>query len=317
METNNNLKVSVIIPNYNHEPFLIERIESVLKQTYQNFEVIILDDCSTDNSRVVIERYRYHPKVSKIVYNKTNSGSTFKQWQKGFNLAQGEYIWIAESDDVAHPDFLSELIAAINKGKDITLAASGITLIDEKNNVIGHESISKCNKIRYYSGDEFIRENMLLGNHLFNASSALIRKDILTQIPKTYTTLKASGDYLLWIEIARLGNVVEIPYHLDYFRRSATTVTPRLYASGKAFEEAHIVFNRLEELGFAKGYYRHLIVGFRLWQIKRVKVFNSPEIQKYCLSIWESESKCKFYDIGICYLHGLFRKVNRVIKNIL
>ena len=93
--------VSVIIPNYNHAPFLKERIDSVLNQTYDNFEVIILDDKSTDNSKEVIANYRGHSKISHIVYNEENSGSTFKQWQKGFSLAKGDYIWIAESDDVA------------------------------------------------------------------------------------------------------------------------------------------------------------------------------------------------------------------------
>jgi glycosyltransferase involved in cell wall biosynthesis len=73
--------VSVIIPNYCHSQFLVQRIESVLNQTYQNFEVIILDDCSPDAgaSKAVIEKYRGNPHVSHIVYNEENSGSTFKQ----------------------------------------------------------------------------------------------------------------------------------------------------------------------------------------------------------------------------------------------
>ena len=72
--------VSVIIPNYNHAPFLKERIDSVLNQSFDNFEVIILDDKSTDHSKEVIESYRNHEKVVHIEYNSQNSGSTFKQW---------------------------------------------------------------------------------------------------------------------------------------------------------------------------------------------------------------------------------------------
>lgn len=74
--------VSIIIPNYNHARFLDERMTSVLEQTYQHIEVIILDGCSTDNSREVIEKYRSNPKVRKIVFNDTNSGSPFRQWKK-------------------------------------------------------------------------------------------------------------------------------------------------------------------------------------------------------------------------------------------
>ena len=62
--------VSVIIPNYNHAPFLVERIESVLNQSYPDFEVIILDDCYTDSSKEIIEKYRNNPKISQIIYNK-------------------------------------------------------------------------------------------------------------------------------------------------------------------------------------------------------------------------------------------------------
>ena len=87
--------LSVIIPNYCHARYLKERIESILAQSYQDFELIILDDCSTDNSREIIEQYRSNPRVKHIVYNEQNSGSPFVQWQRGFTLASGEYIWIA------------------------------------------------------------------------------------------------------------------------------------------------------------------------------------------------------------------------------
>ena len=102
--------VSVIIPNYCHAPYLRQRIDSVLAQSYPDFEVVLLDDCSTDGSREVIERYRNHPRIKQIVYNDRNGGSAFAQWRKGFALTQGEYIWIAESDDYADPAFLERCV---------------------------------------------------------------------------------------------------------------------------------------------------------------------------------------------------------------
>lgn len=309
--------VSVIIPNYNHAPYLKERIESVLNQTYQDFEIIILDDCSTDTSRDVIIQYRSHPKVSHIVFNEHNSGSTFIQWQKGFDIAKGEYIWIAESDDVAHPDFLKKLMEAIGDDKKVTLAASGIILIDEHGKPFGEESISKSKHKRKYTSGQFIRQNMLLGNHLLNASSAIFRKDVLDKIPKDYTKLKASGDYLFWIELANCGKVVEIPDKLDFFRRSTTAVTPRLYASGKAFEEAHIVFRRLEELGYAKGLFKRAIVAFRLDQIKGNPRFESREVEDRCLSIWNLETNTPLIDCTILFALGFYRKTTRFFRNLL
>ena len=94
-------KLSVIVPNYNYARFLNARIGSILNQSFQDFELILLDDCSTDNSREVLECYRNNPHVSHIVFNEQNSGSPFIQWMKGIELARGEYIWIAEADDLA------------------------------------------------------------------------------------------------------------------------------------------------------------------------------------------------------------------------
>lgn len=307
--------VSVIIPNYNHAPFLTERIESVLNQSFRDFEVIILDDCSTDNSREVIEQYRNHPNISHIVFNEENSGSTFKQWHKGFELAKGEYIWIAESDDVAHWDFIKKLLTAINGDKEVVLAASGITLINEKGEAIGHHSISKSKYARKYSKGAFIKENMLMGNHLLNASSAIFRRDVLSLFPDNYTKLKASGDYMFWIEIANCGKVVELPDRLDYFRRSSSTVTPRLYASGEAFIESKVVFERLCELGYAKGFLRNLIVGFRMNQIRRSKGFQSEAVRQKSLDLWKNESKSAFIDYAVLSGVGIWRRLKRYFRN--
>src|SRR3954465_14421936 len=102
-------KVTVITPNYNHARYLSQRLDSILNQTFQDFELIILDDASTDNSRQVIESYASDPRV-KTIFNKVNNGSTFKQWNLGLSHARGEYIWFAESDDHADASLLEVLV---------------------------------------------------------------------------------------------------------------------------------------------------------------------------------------------------------------
>ena len=106
--------ISVVIPAYNSAKTLPKCIASVLGQTYTNFEVIILDDKSTDNSLEVIAKYQDNPHVSQVVVNEVNSGSTFKQWDKGISLAKGEIIWIAESDDWCELNLLYELVNGIS-----------------------------------------------------------------------------------------------------------------------------------------------------------------------------------------------------------
>ena len=111
--------VSVIVPSYNHAQYLEARIESILNQEFEDFEVILLDDLSPDHSAEILERYRNHPKVSHCIINEKNSGSTFFQWNKGIQLAKGELIWIAESDDIAAPKFLEELVQSFEKNKNL------------------------------------------------------------------------------------------------------------------------------------------------------------------------------------------------------
>ena len=135
--------VSVIIPNYCHAQYLRERIDSVLSQTYKDFEVIILDDCSTDNSREVIESYRGREHVAHIIYNEQNSGSPFKQWQKGVELAKGEYIWIAESDDVAYDTLMEECVKALDANKEASLAFVDCEFIDGESKHTGFTDLNR------------------------------------------------------------------------------------------------------------------------------------------------------------------------------
>src|SRR5258708_12948311 len=96
-----NPKVSVIVPNYNHARFLRQRLDSIMGQTFQDFEVVLLDDCSIDETRSILSDYADDPRV-RIEFNAVNPASTFNHWIKGVGLARGEYVWLAES--VAYPD---------------------------------------------------------------------------------------------------------------------------------------------------------------------------------------------------------------------
>ena len=110
------LNISAIIPNYNYENFMFERLYSILYQSEKINEIIILDDCSTDNSRELIDEIvlKLSPFINiRKVYNKSNSGSAFKQWKKGFLEAKGDYVWIAEADDYCESTFLENIVGPI------------------------------------------------------------------------------------------------------------------------------------------------------------------------------------------------------------
>lgn len=204
--------VSVIIPNYNHAKYLEQRIESVLNQTFQDFEVLLFDDNSTDNSREVIEKYRGHEKISHIIYNEQNSGSTFKQWDKGFALAKGEYIWIAESDDIAELDFLEVGMSKLTEG--VGMFCSNAVLIDSNNAIISNSYHHNCylsileNGFKVWNGIDFVKENMLLFNTICNASGVLFDKKLLKGVSDDYKSYKLTGDWLFWAQLAKNTRLV-------------------------------------------------------------------------------------------------------------
>ena len=116
-------KVSVIVPNYNYGKYIKKRIKSILGQTYPIYELIILDDASTDGSahlikNIVLDLKLKNPKMNiKFVSNLKNSGKAMAQWKKGFELAQGDYIWIAEADDLSDKRFLEEAMKGFDDPK--------------------------------------------------------------------------------------------------------------------------------------------------------------------------------------------------------
>lgn len=124
-------KISIIVPNYNHASFLPERLNSIFNQTFQDFEVILLDDASTDESLEILQEYaaKFKDKVTHLIINEVNSGSPFKQWKKGIALASGEYIWIAESDDYCDLRFLEECIAKFKLYPEISAVISNSRIL--------------------------------------------------------------------------------------------------------------------------------------------------------------------------------------------
>lgn len=250
------LKVSVIIPNYNHAAFLKQRIDSVLTQTYPHSELIILDDYSTDNSREVIEQYRQHPKVSHIVYNEENSGSPFKQWIKGIALSKGDWIWIAESDDYCLPHLLSELVNAVQKCPDAVLSYCQSFEVDGKGKVAGdllwhvadldaqHWKSDFCT-----AGTEEIKKYLLHRNTIPNASAVLFKKSAYEQADKSFESMKLCGDWLLWIQLLKQGAVAFKSQPLNFFRQhgATTRVLNSSEKRKKRFEEEYQIFNDVKK----------------------------------------------------------------------
>jgi glycosyltransferase involved in cell wall biosynthesis len=180
--------VNVIVPSYNHAPFLRQRIDSVLRQTYQDFEVILMDDCSTDESRSIISEYATDPRV-RIEFNEKNSGSAFKQWNKGVGLARGEYVWIAESDDYADPRLLERLVAVLDEESKVVFAYCHSRRVHDGGRLDGSVEFYTSGPERYRwavdhtaDGREECRNYLVHNNTVPNASAVVFRSALYERI---------------------------------------------------------------------------------------------------------------------------------------
>ena len=235
--------VSVILPNYNYARYLKQRIESILHQDFTDFELIILDDASSDDSLSIIEQYRDHPKVSHICINEENSGSPFKQWNKGIDLATGEYIWIAESDDFAEPSLLSCLLRPLRANPDIGLAYCQSWMVNDwkKKYPTARQYTDDLDPERWKSdysnsGADECKRYMLYKNTIPNASAVVFRKSIYFKAGRAPEDMVYMGDWLTWIRMLTISDISFISEPLNYFRfhgrsvRHSNHFRPRFYS---------------------------------------------------------------------------------------
>src|SRR5208337_904206 len=237
-------KVSVITPNYNHARYLHQRLDSILNQTFQDFELIILDDASTDNSREVIESYANDPRV-RTIFKAENNGSTFKQRNLGVSQAKGEYIWFAESDDYADPALLETLVDRLDRHPNVGLAVCRSWMVDQDSKLLGNcpDLLQQVNHSLHWREDYLNAGHDECKNYLFwfntipNASAVLWRREILERVGGAPTDLRLAGDWMSYINVLQLSDIAFVSTPLNYFRQHQANVRTRALLEGYATRE--------------------------------------------------------------------------------
>ena len=235
--------VSIIVPSYNHAQFLEERIESILNQDFDNFEVILLDDLSPDNSAEILKKYQNHPKVSHCIINEKNSGSTFYQWNKGIDLAKGELIWIAESDDVSDTQFLTKLVPKFDQNPNLVLAYSQSYRMNAQGEVTGTwKDCTDSSDAELFTNDfelsglEYFEKFLKTGNTIPNASGVIFKKQTYLDVGGANPRLKFIGDWDIWAKVVTQGDIFFTPECLNYFRYHDTSVIAQARKNKDHFE---------------------------------------------------------------------------------
>ena len=239
-------KVSIIVPSYNHEHFLKKRINSILNQTFQDFELILLDDDSKDNSKNIIKEFSKKRPSILTHFNKKNSGTPFNQWALGIKKSRAEIIWIAEDDDFCENIFLEKLVPLFNNER-LKLAYSNSYLIDENDNSIGdyNNIFSKVSENKWqndYINHSFKEIQTALGirNTIPNASAVLFKKFDIEIILNQLTQFKFAGDWFFYLNAISSGDISFTKEKLNYHRRHKTSTMSLLK------DDIKLYFNEIE-----------------------------------------------------------------------
>lgn len=206
---NKDILVSVIMSVYNSEKYIAETIKSILKQTYHNFEFIIVDDCSTDNTYSVLEEFQKQDQRIRLIKNDSNQKQAFSR-NKAINLAEGKYIAFIDADDTAHPNRLQTQLDFMELNPNIDVCGSYYYLFN-------------ANGIKFKQKPPIIHAEIECQMRLFGSCIAFPSVFIKTAILKEFIFNESmegnAEDYELWIRMLDKEVIFwNIPEYLLYYR---------------------------------------------------------------------------------------------------
>jgi glycosyltransferase involved in cell wall biosynthesis len=248
-------KISVIVPNFNHVKYLRQRLDSIYRQTYQNIEVILLDDCSTDGSLAILREYatRYSDRTI-YHFNEANSGGVFHQWKKGMGLATGELVWIAESDDYCSENFLAELVRCFqNQAVKLAFSRTSFVRGDSREQTWSTEEYMRDIGLAIWqrpfirSAHAMVKAGWATKNLVPNVSSAVFRHpghlELLSD--RRWLGLRLCGDWVFYLSVIRGGLVAFSPYATNYYRQHLQNTSVSAQTEDVYYREHEIVASYL------------------------------------------------------------------------
>lgn len=220
--------VSVIVASYNHARFLPRRMESLLQQTYDNLEILVIDDCSTDNSLEVLRRYEQHPKVRLVVREQNGGWVTVSN--QGIDTSSGEFVIFANCDDDCDPRMIERLVTGLNDHQTAGICFCRSLLIDERDAVLmddyaGREPAfrERCANDTLISGNEMT--HFLLGSCVIpNLSAALFRRSVFARSGQLSADYRVVCDWDLFFRVVEFYDVFYVAEALNRFRQHDTTI---------------------------------------------------------------------------------------------
>jgi len=205
-------KVSVVMSVYNGERYLREAIDSILNQTFKDFEFITINDGSTDRTSEILESYN---DLRIVLIHQENIGLT-KSLNKGIALAKGEYIARQDADDISMPERLEKQISFLEEHKSVALLGTTVKIIDENGSLI---------HIRKYPCDSSSIKKVIKDDNYFCHGSVVFRKQFFSELGGYREIFSSAQDYDLWLRFAENFEVANLSTPLYTRRFNPLSVT--------------------------------------------------------------------------------------------
>jgi len=248
-------KISIIIPFYNSADYLSQCINSVLNQTYSNIELILINDCSTDNSELIVKSY-LSKNLNKIIYKKVskNLGQGLCR-NLGINLSSGHYIAFLDADDYWGLNKLEKQLQ-FHENTNSLFSFTNMSIIDYKNKILTKRQTIIKNKVNYKT---------LLMNNYIPTSTVLINRGLLSEYK--FPNYRTKQDYILWLNILKNESIEAcfLDLSLTYYRKHNNQITKN---KSKLIIQHYKILRKTQNLSILKclfytiswgvfGYYKH------------------------------------------------------------
>lgn len=245
--------VTVIILSYNYAQLIKKSIDSVLSQTMQNWELIICDDCSQDNSLDVISIYENNPKI-RIHVNDRNLG-IYPNAEVGITLSRGKYIKILMADDWLHPDYLKETITLMEKYPSIGLCSVRAELQNSYGMLVGVRCEPKDFN-GFCSSKKSMAASMMEVNPIGNPSRVIFRRSAYDQVGGFDQSIEYCTEYDLWLRILEFWDAGFIPEVLSYELQHRQNATRNYYSNNRHLTSGEQMFAKLfDQHSFFKNHF--------------------------------------------------------------
>jgi len=251
--------ISVCIPTYNYGNFIGDAIDSVLAQTMSDYEIVIVDNCSTDNTAEIVAGYARGDNRIRYFCNETNVGPR-ENLNRCLQHATGEYVKILCADDLLEPDCLARMLRLMEENPSVSLVSCGRILVDGNLNVIKKEAYASRSAIS--TGADVITRCVFYGNYIGEPAAVLFRrKDALRGFNTSYAQLI---DLEMWFHLLEMGAFATIPEGLCRLRQHEAQQSKN---NRQAFSFLQDEYRLFEEF-VTRPYVRRLYLHELYWQIR-------------------------------------------------